>query len=178
MNGTRLLLCALALICCRSARAQPAEEPAAILEVGGAASRSIPGAEKSGGADLAVEFTPVEHWLELEMGTTALFSRHATEWGTDLLFKKPWTLSEKVEFMLGAGPEWIHSRQNGVASNAFAGEIALDFMFWPSAKHRFGWFVEPAYEYKFGRDHERSIGISFGLLIAIPKSQKSSLPGK
>jgi hypothetical protein len=48
-----------------------------------------------------------------------------------------------------------------------AGEAALDFMFWPARKHKFGWYLEPAYDYGFGRGHEQSIGISGGLLIAI-----------
>jgi hypothetical protein len=29
------------------------------------------------------------------------------------------------------------------------GEVAGDFMFWPTGKHRFGWFLEPAYDYSF-----------------------------
>jgi len=48
-----------------------------------------------------------------------------------------------------------------------AAEAVLDFMFWPCGKHRFGWFFEPGDEYTFGRVHERSFGISGGLLIAI-----------
>lgn len=28
------------------------------------------------------------------------------EWDTDFLFKKPWTISKKLEFMAGIGPEW------------------------------------------------------------------------
>jgi hypothetical protein len=115
-----------------------------------------------------VEVTPIENRLELEMGVTPGFRRHSTEWDTDLLFKKPWTLSKKVEFMFGVGPEWVHSRAYGVTTNSLAGEAALDFMFWPSAKHRFGWYLEPACDYNFGRGHERSVGISGGLLIAIP----------
>jgi hypothetical protein len=47
--------------------------------------------------------------------------------------------------------------------------VVLDFMFWPSSKHRFGWFLEPGFDYSFARGHERSIGISGGLLIAIPR---------
>ncbi len=104
----------------------------------------------------------------LEAGVTANFRHHSTEWSTDLLFKKPWTISEKVEVMFGLGPEWIHSREYGVTANSVAGEIVLDFMFWPAAKHRFGWYLEPGYEYNFGGAHEQSIGISGGLLIAIP----------
>lgn len=143
-------------------------EPAAIVELGGAASRDLKGGSSFGG-DFAVEFTPIEKWLEIETGTTPLFRRHSTEWDTDLLFKKPWTLSEKVEFMLGAGPEWIHTRAYGVTANAVGGEVVLDFMFWPSSKHRLGWFLEPGFDYSFARGHERSLGISGGLLIAIPR---------
>lgn len=175
MKTARFLPLALLFLSCQSAFSrQPSEnEPAAIVELGGAASRNLTGGQSSGGADLAVEVTPIENWLELEAGTTPLFTRRSVEWDTDLLFKKPWTLSEKVEFMVGAGPEWVHTRQNGLTANSIAGEVVLDIMFWPSARRRFGWFLEPAYEYNFGAGHERSIGIGGGLLIAIPKWRKS-----
>jgi hypothetical protein len=42
-------------------------------------------------------------------------------------------------------------------------------MFWPSSKHRFGWFLEPGFDYSFAHGHERSMGKSGGLLIAIPR---------
>ena len=144
------------------------KEPVAVVELGGASSWDLKGGGSSFGADLAVEVTPVENWLELEAGVTPLFARHSTEWDTDLLFKKPWTLSKKAEFMVGVGPEWIHTRQNGITMNSFAAEAVLDFMFWPSAKHRFGWYLEPGYDYSFGGRHQRSLGITGGLLIAIP----------
>jgi len=161
------------LLCGTSAFTQPLDkEPAAILEFGGAAGRSLSNAGSSGGADIALEFTPIEKWLELEMGTTPLFGRRSIECDTDLLFKKPWTLSEKLEVMVGIGPEWVWIRQSGVTTNSVAGAFVLDFMFWPSATRRFGWFIEPGYEYNFGRAHEQSIGISAGLLIAIPKWRK------
>ena len=41
-------------------------------------------------------------------------------------------------------------------------------MFWPARKHKFGWYLEPTYDYGFGSGHEQSIGMSAGLLIAIP----------
>jgi len=144
------------------------KEPAAILELGAAAAWNLRDRTSSFGPDLAVEVTPIENWLELEAGVSPLFTRHSTEWGTDLLFKKPWTLSPKAEFMFGVGPEWVHARQYGVTTNSVAGEAVLDFMFWPSRKHRFGWYLEPDYEFNFGRGRERSLGISGGLLIAIP----------
>jgi hypothetical protein len=52
--------------------------------------------------------------------------------------------------------------------NSAGVEVAPDFMFWPSKKHRFGWYLEPSYGYKFGPGHEHSLGVSGGLLIAIP----------
>jgi hypothetical protein len=83
---------------------QQEPEPAAVVEIGAAASRDLKGDRSSFGGAVAVEFTPIENWLEIEAGTTPLFRRHSTEWDTDLLFKKPWTLSEKVEFLFGVGP--------------------------------------------------------------------------
>ena len=157
MNTAKSLLLASLLLGAGDASAQSvdqAPEPVAIVELGGAAGWDLNGGGSSFGPNLAVEVTPIEKWLELEAGATALFRRHSTEWDTDLLFKKPWTLSEKVEFMAGIGPEWIHTRADGVTSNSLGGEVVLDFMFWPSAKHRFGWYLEPGYEYSFGRGPE------------------------
>jgi len=144
------------------------KDPAAIVELGGATSWNIKGGAATFAPDFAVEFTPIENWLELEAGTTPFFTHNSTEWDTDLLFKKPWTLSKKAEFMFGLGPEWVHLRQDGMTTNSISGEVAGDFMYWPTGKHRFGWYLEPAYDYNFGRGHEQSIGMSGGLLIAIP----------
>ena len=172
VTATKFLLLALLFLWSGNVFAQPADdEPAAVVEVGGAAAWSLRDGGSSFGPDFAVEVTPIKNWLELEFGTSPLFTRHSTEWDTDLLFKKPFTLSEKVEFMFGAGPEWIHMRESGVTTNALGGEVVLDFMFWPSAKHKFGWYLEPGFDYSFGQGHERSIGISGGLLIAIPKKR-------
>ncbi len=146
----------------------PAEKEAvAILELGAEPTRSLSGGGWTLSPTVAAEVTPIENWLELEFGVTPTFTHRSTEWDTDLLFKKPWTLSKKVEFMFGVGPEWIHVRENRITTNSVAGEIALDFMFWPSAKRRFGWYLEPAYDYTFGRSHDQAIGISIGLLISV-----------
>ncbi len=169
-RATLSLLTVPFLLCSGGAFAQSDEqkEPAAVVEIGAAPGWSVSGAGWSLSPTVAVEVTPIENWLELEAGVTPIFSRHSTEWDTDLLFKKPWTLSKKVEFMFDVGPEWIHTRKYGITTNSVAGEVALDFMFWPTAKHRFGWYLEPGYDYSFGRCHEQSIGMSGGLLIAIP----------
>jgi hypothetical protein len=168
MSTTRWLTLALLLSLSSNAFAQAGEDhdPAAILELGGATSYGIHGGWSTG-PDVSVEVTPIEKWLELECGVTGLFSRNSTEWGVDLLFKKPWTLSKKVELMIGAGPGWSYTTESGLARNALTGEAVLDLMFWPSTKHKFGWFLEPGYEYAFGHEHEKSFGISAGLLIGI-----------
>ncbi|HXP50972.1 MAG TPA: hypothetical protein VN922_13520 [Bacteroidia bacterium] len=144
------------------------KEGIAIAELGGATGLSFTKGGLNFGPDFAVEATPIENWLELEAGASPSFAAHSTEWDIDLLFKKPWTLSRKAEFMFGVGPAWIHADNYGEITNSIAGEIALDFMFWPAAKHKFGWYLEPGYEYSFAQGHEQSIGISGGLLITIP----------
>jgi hypothetical protein len=171
-NKKRAVLIAVLSLSLRTVAAQSADsadkEPVATLEVGPAASQSIKGAGFSLGPTVAVEITPIENRLEIEGGVTALFADHSTEWDTDVLFKKPWTLSKKVEFMLGVGPEWIHTRSRGIVTNSAGGEIALDFMFWPKPKHNFGWYLEPTYDYNFAHGHDQSIGVAGGLLIGIP----------
>jgi hypothetical protein len=168
VKATKLVLMAALLLCAGNAFAQSVErEPAAIVELGGAANWNVKGGGSSFGPTVAVEVTPIEKWLELEAGVTPLFSRHTTEWDIDLLFKKPWTLSKKAEFMIGVGPQWVHATSYGKTTDSVSGEAVLDFMFWPSKKHRFGWYIEPGYEYNFGRGHEQSLGISGGLLISI-----------
>ena len=144
------------------------KESVAVIELGGATSWNVKGGGWALGPTVAVEVTPIEKWLELEGGVTPLFSSRSTEWSADLLLKKPWTLSDKVEFMVGAGPEWVHTNEPGKSPNSVSGEAVIDAMFWHSKKHRFGWYVEPGYEYNFGRGHEQSLGVSGGLLIAIP----------
>ena len=143
-------------------------DPIAILELGAATSWNFSGGAASFAPNLAAEVTPIENWLELEAGVLPFYTRNSTEWDTDLLIKKPWTISRKSEFMLGVGPSWDHLKQNGKVSNSVAGELAADFMFWPTGKHRLGWFLEPAYERSFASGHQQSIGMSAGLLIGIP----------
>lgn len=145
------------------------DDPIAIVELGAASSWNFSGGATTFAPNLAAEVTPIENWLELEAGVSPFYTHNATEWDTDLLFKKPWTLSKTAEFMAGVGPEWVHLRQNGKVSNSISGEVAGDFMFWPTGKHRFGWYLEPAYDYSFAGGHQQSIGISAGLLIGIHK---------
>ena len=162
------LLLALVFFYSGNAFAQSADkEPAAIVELGSAASWNVKGGGSSFGPAAGIEFTPIKNWLELELGVTPFFARHSTEWEADLLLKKPWDISKKMEFMLGVGPAWVRTNRSGATRNSVSAEVAPDFMFWPSAKRKFGWYIEPSYEYNFGRGHEQSLGVTVGMLISI-----------
>jgi hypothetical protein len=143
------------------------QDTAVILELGAATNWNFSGGAATFAPNLAAECTPIENWLELEAGVSPFYARHSTEWDTDFLFKKPWDISPKAEFMLGVGPQWAHLKQSGKTTDAFSAEVAGDFMFWPTGKHRFGWYLEPAYDYSFAGGHQQSIGMSAGLLIGI-----------
>jgi len=151
-----------------SGTAETKNDTVAILEVGTVTTWNISGGAATFAPNLAAECTPIENWLELEAGVSPFYTRNSTEWDTDLLFKKPWTISGKAEFMIGVGPEWVHLRNIGKVTNSISGEVAGDFMFWPTGKHHLGWFLEPAYDYSYAGGHQQSIGMSSGLLIGIP----------
>ena len=112
---------------------------------------------------VAVEFTPIEHWLEIEAGVSTLFGGGQTEWSTDLLFKKPFTLSDQVEFMVGVGPEWTFSRDG----TKIAGEAAPISSSGRRGIESTDGSCKPSYSYSFSQRHEQSLGVSVGLLIAI-----------
>jgi len=73
-----------------------------------------------------------------------------------------------VEFEFGVGPEWMHTTGGRQSVDSIGGEAAIEFMFWPWPERKFGWYLEPNYGYDFGKGHEQSLGVSVGLLIAIP----------
>ena len=62
----------------------------------------------------------------------------------------------------------MHTVGGGRTTNAIGAEAVLDFMFWPTADRKYGWFLEPTYSYSFSRGHEQSLGVSLGMLISIP----------
>ena len=84
---------------------------------------------------VGVEFTPIKDWLEIEVGTGPLFAGAPAQWGTDLLFKKPFDLSKTTELMVGLGPEWTSTFGGG---SKFGVEFAADFMFWPWPDRKYG----------------------------------------
>ncbi|HWZ60919.1 MAG TPA: hypothetical protein VNW46_18180 [Gemmatimonadaceae bacterium] len=139
----------------------------AVLEIGGAADWGLNGGPASLGGTLAVEVTPIERWLELEAGVTALGTNGRRQVSTDLIFKKPFAFSPTVEFMAGAGPQLSWTLSGPRHTRSLAAEVALDFMFWVT-KH-VGWYVEPAYDFSgFRATSDRSLGMTAGLIIGVP----------
>ncbi len=167
MTPRGFFLVAIISLCAWPALAEESE-PSAILELGGASEFNLKSHTTSFGPNLAAEITPIEDWLELEAGVSPLFGHGATDWQTDFLFKKPFTLSDQVEFMAGVGPEWDHTIAGGRTTDSVSAEAALDFMFWPERERRFGWYLEPSYGFSFAAGHEQSLAVSAGLLIPIP----------
>ena len=138
------------------------DDHAIVLELGAAGDWSRSEGAHPGGT-FAFEVTPVEHWLELEIGVTAIRGNDGTEIPIDVLFKKPWRISSTFEFMIGIGPEII--RATGPDAGTFWGlSTVADLMFWP--RRNVGWYVEPGYEVTLrnGEKHH-GVGIAAGLLI-------------
>jgi hypothetical protein len=73
----------------------------------------------------------------------------------DLLFKKPFSLSPRLELMIGVGPEVVRTFGGGKNGTYWGSELAFDLMFWPS--RHVGLWGEPTYDIVF-RD-----GVSHGL---------------
>src|SRR5260370_14772183 len=69
------------------------KDPAAILELGASTSWNVTGGAATFAPNFAVETTPIENWLELEVGVSPFYTRNATEWETNLRLRKPCTIS-------------------------------------------------------------------------------------
>jgi hypothetical protein len=141
------------------------KEPLAVIELGAATERSIQDGTYSAGPSAAVEFPVIKDWLEIETGISPLFRAGQTEWQADVLFKKPFTINEHVEFMVGAGPQLSYATAGG--GTKVAGEFAMEWMIWPTKDRKFGWFIEPTYSVTLNKGHEQAIGLTGGLMIAL-----------
>lgn len=163
-----MLAFAAAFLLTTSARAEE-QESIGEIELGAGGEWPIPGGGSSIGPSLAAEFAAFHDKLEIEIGVSPLFTRSQTEWNTDLVFKVPIFSHQNVDVTFGLGPEWQHKIGGGETGDSAAGEAQLDFQFWQPDR-KLGWFVEPSYDYSFGRDHEQSFALTVGLLIAIPQN--------
>jgi len=147
----------------QTSAAPPTErDHAVVFELGWAGDWSPDDGVHAGGGTVAFEVTPIERWLEIEVGATVIRSHLSTETSVDLLLKKPWTISRKVEFMAGIGPELIHATD---ADGTHVGvSVIADLMVWP--KRNVGWYLEPGYEEAFpAAGVRRGFGFAAGLLI-------------
>ena len=143
------------------------KEAPAELEIGAAAEWAIPGGGVGVGASVGIEYTLLKDWLEVELEVSPLFGAGRTDWDTEFIFKKPFELSDTLEVMPGIGPAWLYTTSHGQSTSSLGAVALVDVQIWPSPERNFGWFIEPSYTYDFGREHEQSLGVTFGLLIPI-----------
>lgn len=155
--------CAAApLLLCATVRAEE-KEPPWVFEIGGAAGWGLEHGDFSAGPDIGLEYTVIERWLEVEVSTTPAFSKGQVEFDTDLVLKKPFELTDRLEFLAGGGPLWIHNPER----DSVAAEAATEFVYeaWPE-RHA-GIFTQQLYSYDLGKGHEQSLGFTVGLHIGI-----------
>ncbi len=159
-----LVVLGMAIALLASPNMAPAKEkdPLAVVALGAAGDWGFPDGKFSGGPSVAVEFSAIKDWLEIEVGGAKLFRRGSSEWETEVVFRKPFTLSETTELMIGLGPIWSQTKGEGVKVGT---TFMLDFMFWSSPERKYGWFVEPSYSVTKG--NEQSLAVSVGVLIGI-----------
>jgi len=160
--GFAILLAVLACANLVYAQESGDDDHKAVLEAGAVAEHGSEGGSGRFGGTLGVEVSPIDNWLELEFGVAALHSPGATEYSSDLVFKKPFRLSETSEFMLGLGPFVSRTVSGSQKDTSHGVEAVLDFMFW--VQKDFGFYVEPGWSRTSGTG-ERSIGVTVGLLF-------------
>ncbi|MBU3548940.1 hypothetical protein [Polynucleobacter sp. P1-05-14] len=169
MKAIRLALFALAFASSIHSSAVSAEESiddrTLILLVGPAMEKNTVDGSKAYGTSLAVEFTAIEHQLEIEMETQYLSTSNPKELGAQIIFKKPFELASDIELGVGLGPAiW---RKTSSPSSGLQSGVAFvaDFMFWTTKK--VGWYLSPSYTYGMSGGAERVIGLSVGLLFSM-----------
>jgi hypothetical protein len=137
------------------------KDPLAVIALGSEGEWGFPGGKFSRGPSAAVEFSLIKDWVEVEIGGARLFRRGVADWESEVVFRKPFTLSETTEFMIGLGPMW--TKASGEPAKLGTSFMA-DFMFWSSPEKKYGWFIEPGYSIS---KSERSLGVSVGLIFGI-----------
>jgi len=155
------LLIAPSLAAAQEKEKKKDKDPVAVIALGTAGEWGFPGGKFSRGPSAAVEFSLIKDWVEVEIGGARLFRRGVAEWDGEMVFRKPFTLSETTEFMIGLGPIWTKAFGEPTKLGT---TFMADFMFWSSPEKKYGWFIEPGYSISKG---ERSLGVSVGLLFGI-----------
>ena len=141
-------------------------ESSVVVELGGGGEWDVHGGAGAYGPYLALEYEVIEHWLEIETAVAPRFSNGQAEVEFELIFKKPFELSKSLEFLIGAGPVWVHRTEEN-PKDSIAGEAIVELVYWPWDDHKVGFFVEPSYSYNFGEGHEQTVGVTAGLHIGV-----------
>lgn len=169
MKLAALLLANCTALLCGSAFAEEAEAPTAeaidhtiIFGLGGAAELELGDGSVRPGGNVMVEWDIIENWLEFEVGASLLTADKGAQVPIDLLVKKPFRLARGVDFMIGIGPEVVRVTGSNKGT-FFGGEVALDFMFWPS--QFIGFWVEPTYDLVWHDGVSHGLGGTGGVLF-------------
>lgn len=140
------------------------EDKSFVVLIGPTVERNLNNNTFNRGGTAAVEFTPIEDVLEIEVNATLLNSTGQREWSSEILFKKPFRLSPTSELMVGIGPQVGRKLQGADRGPSTGIALALDLMFWET--NEFGWYLGPEYGYGLGRSRgERTIGVSAGIVV-------------
>ena len=126
------------------ARSPPPPERYRFVLGAGAAAEIEPPAAGHFGATAFLELEAIDGWLELELGAQILATAPGREASLDLLLKKPFRVTPRLEVMTGLGPTVIQASGAGETRTSWGIEAAVDFMYWPVG--RLGLWAEPAYE--------------------------------
>ena len=161
-HGLMTGLTAAILLLAGGAQAED-KEPSLGFEMAGVGSWGLQHGGSSFGPGVALEYTIIEHWLEIEGGFSPQFSKDQAELDTGFVFKKPFELSKSFEILIGTGPTWVHK----VATDSIAEEAIVEFKYFPWPERHVAIFVEPGYFYDFGKGHEQSLGVTVGLYVGI-----------
>ncbi len=161
-RGVTLGLVAAVLLLAGDAQAED-KEPALGFEMAGVGSWGLQHGGSSFGPEVALEYTVIEHWLEIEGGFSPLFSKGQVEFDTGFVFKKPFELSKSIELVIGAGPIWLRQ----LDTDSVAGQAIVEFKYFPWPERHVAFFVEPDYSYDFGKGHDQSVGVTLGLYVGI-----------
>lgn len=134
-----------------------------IVGVGGVAEVELGDGSLHLGPNAFVEYEAVKNWIELELSASVLAVHGGREVPIDLLFKKPFRLNRRLELMIGIGPQIVFVSGTERNGTFVGGEVALDFMFWPS--RHVGLWVEPSYEFSFRGSVSHSLTTTGGVIF-------------
>lgn len=147
-----------------AARTVSAADTGTEIQIGGVAVWELQSSGWHFGPSVSLEQELIERQLQLELGISRFHLSESTAWEVDLGFKKPFELSPGVELNVGLGPTWTRTTGTAERSDSIGAEFSLDFQF--LVAKRWGWYIEPAYEFVPGGAQDRSFNLAVGILIA------------